>query len=291
MMPKGEASRMDGARDGIVMAKPDIETYLIAAAEVGYREDHATGKVRRLKHEQREERVYVDISSSDPALIVHPRHWTRLELLEAIEGVRFAGTRADPFRHSTNFGAFPKRRHTGRNSISHGLKFGFESAAAIVRFLARLEDEGGDPPGDLDTDAGERIRRDLADAKPYLDGLPSTEREALVSARLGQGRFRAALVARAPSCPLTGCDVLAALRASHIKPWSHSTDMERLDPHNGLLLRADIDALFDVGFLSFEKSGSLLVSPAVGPNALHGFGLSPQGAGYMDYHRNNVFRG
>jgi putative restriction endonuclease len=41
------------------------------------------------------------------------------------------------------------------------------------------------------------------------------------------------------------------LRASHIKPWSDCSNRERLDPLNGLLLVAHIDALFDNG-LWFE---------------------------------------
>jgi putative restriction endonuclease len=41
-----------------------------------------------------------------------------------------------------------------------------------------------------------------------------------------------------------GLTTRALLRASHIKPWSQSTDSERLDPANGILLAAHIDALF-----------------------------------------------
>lgn len=53
------------------------------------------------------------------------------------------------------------------------------------------------------------------------------------------------------------------LRASHIKPWSECTNREQLDPLNGLLLVAHIDALFDSGLISFESDGSMLVSDRV----------------------------
>ena len=53
------------------------------------------------------------------------------------------------------------------------------------------------------------------------------------------------------------------LRASHIKPWSECTNRERLDPLNGLLLVAHIDALFDSGLISFESDRSMLVSDRV----------------------------
>lgn len=38
--------------------------------------------------------------------------------------------------------------------------------------------------------------------------------------------------------------------ASHIKPWRKCSNKERLDPQNGLLLTARINALFDCGLIS-----------------------------------------
>jgi putative restriction endonuclease len=48
--------------------------------------------------------------------------------------------------------------------------------------------------------------------------------------------------------------------ASHIKPWCESTNEERLNGENGLLLTPSIDHLFDRGFISFEDNGELLIS-------------------------------
>jgi predicted restriction endonuclease len=59
---------------------------------------------------------------------------------------------------------------------------------------------------------------------------------------------------------VSGCTVSAVLRASHIKAWSQSTDNERLDGSNGLLLTADLDALFDRGLISFDDKGNMLMS-------------------------------
>jgi len=39
------------------------------------------------------------------------------------------------------------------------------------------------------------------------------------------------------------------LVASHCKPWRDSTNGERLDGENGLLLTQSIDHLFDRGFI------------------------------------------
>ena len=87
-----------------------------------------------------------------------------------------------------------------------------------------------------------------------------TEREVLAKARVGQGRFRADLVAawrKGEVCALTGLAIPEMLIASHIKPWRDSTNEERLDPMNGLLLVAHADKLFDRHLMSFyEERGT-----------------------------------
>lgn len=62
-------------------------------------------------------------------------------------------------------------------------------------------------------------------------------------------------------CPLTGISISALLRASHAKPWKDCTDAEGVDPYNGFLLEARMDALFDQGYISFADDGILIVSP------------------------------
>ena len=96
---------------------------------------------------------------------------------------------------------------------------------------------------------------DLAELAQDESG--ETQYEVLAKARIGQGKFRADLVAawrRGEVCALTGLAVPEMLIASHIKPWRESSNMERLDPMNGLLLAAHIDKLFDRFLLSFVDS-------------------------------------
>lgn len=86
-----------------------------------------------------------------------------------------------------------------------------------------------------------------------------TERDVLAKARIGQGKFRAGVVAswrKGETCALTGLAVPEMLIASHIKPWRESTNEERLDPMNGLLLVAHADKLFDRYLLSFKETRS-----------------------------------
>lgn len=91
-----------------------------------------------------------------------------------------------------------------------------------------------------------------------------TERLAEVAVRLGQGQFRADLETEFESaCAATRLAVLPVLRASHIVPWSRSTAAQRLDPKNGLLLSANLDALFDRYMITFRPDGELEVSTSV----------------------------
>jgi hypothetical protein len=91
--------------------------------------------------------------------------------------------------------------------------------------------------------------------------LPSTEREALVIARRGQGMFRELVQQFEQCCRITGVARPEHLRASHTKPWRDSSNAERLDGENGLLLTPSIDHLFDRGFISFRDDGRPLISP------------------------------
>jgi hypothetical protein len=89
----------------------------------------------------------------------------------------------------------------------------------------------------------------------------STEAERFVVQRVGQDIFRDALMEYwGGRCPLTGITEPALLRASHIVPWADSTDEQRLDVYNGLLLSALWDAAFDGGLISFADDGVVLVN-------------------------------
>jgi len=95
----------------------------------------------------------------------------------------------------------------------------------------------------------------------YRSAPEQTTKQTLIEARLGQGDFRLRVSKRwNDKCAVTGCAITAILRASHIKPWSKSSNRERLDPANGLLLIAHVDALFDSGLISFANDGTMLVS-------------------------------
>jgi 5-methylcytosine-specific restriction protein A len=138
------------------------------------------------------------------------------------------------------------------------------------------------------------------DPIPNYDIVPpnSTERKGLVTSRVGQGAYRKSIIHRWEyKCAVTGINKLEILIASHIVPWSDSTDNERLDVHNGLLLSPTYDALFDRHLISFENNGKIILSDAIDNIAYKKIGvtgmerinnLSHNNHPYLDRHRISV---
>ena len=127
----------------------------------------------------------------------------------------------------------------------------------------------------------------------------STTRNALVQARVGQGLFRSRISLYEQVCRVTLVDNPAHLIASHIKPWRESNNEERLHAGNGLMLTPSVDHLFDRGFISFEDSGDLIVSPVADTESLQKMGVSlqrpPQRMSFnsdqkyfLDFHRAEI---
>lgn len=156
-----------------------------------------------------------------------------------------------------------------------------------------------DPSVSLETEAAteREIEKKIADDP----SLKPTEKWALISAGRGQGLFRTRVEEIESHCHVTGVTNPQYRIASRIKPWSKSSNHERLDGQNGLLLTPHIDYLFDKGFISFNGDGMLLISPAADGEALAQMGIPLNGkfnAGsftkrrqsYLEYHRTEIFR-
>ena len=88
-----------------------------------------------------------------------------------------------------------------------------------------------------------------------------TERKGLITSRVGQGYYRQQIIEKwGGRCPITGINIQSILIASHIVPWSESSDHERLDVENGILLSPSYDALFDKHLISFQDDGHIIIS-------------------------------
>lgn len=132
-----------------------------------------------------------------------------------------------------------------------------------------------------------------------IDTPEPTERWSMVRTRLGQGEFRRKLIDYWKQCAVTGCRLTRVLRASHIKPWRHCTDDERLDVYNGLLLLPNVDSLFDIGLITIADTGEVQKSILLQYFDGDHFGipdnvvvsLEPKHQPYLEYHRTTVFSG
>ena len=112
---------------------------------------------------------------------------------------------------------------------------------------------------DLATGEGKRIWADClraaemtalsGHATGFLDGLAAERfgRERTIKPRLGQGTFRYAVCDAYGKCAVSLEHSLPVLEASHIIPYGQGG---RHELSNGLLLRADIHRLFDLGYVT-----------------------------------------
>jgi hypothetical protein len=124
-------------------------------------------------------------------------------------------------------------------------------------FSSRGELNFGSAPPDAAHDRAKASTIPLADFD--VDHVEDArERQiAEIIRRKGQPKFRAALIsAYNGCCAVTGCNALEALEAAHIVPYNgHHTN----HPQNGLLLRADLHSLFDLGLLAIDPKTMTVV--------------------------------
>jgi putative restriction endonuclease len=169
--------------------------------------------------------------------------------------------------------------------------------ASAVRHL--LEGEVDNIRERMMDSAGIDLRDDAAEAAiQQRTNIGPREKASLVNARRGQGIYRENLEQIERKCRMTGLLDRRHLRASHIKPWSASTDEEKLDGFNGLLLSPHFDHLFDRGYISFEDNGNLKVSRYLNPAVIEIWRIDinqnvgpfkPEQCKYLEYHRRHVF--
>ncbi len=114
---------------------------------------------------------------------------------------------------------------------------------------------------------------DPFDPKSIKDGREKVLAE--VKRRRGQPKFRNDLIkAYNGRCAVTGCTTASVLEAAHIHPY---LGPETNDVRNGLLLRADIHTLFDLGLIAIDANNRLTVAKSLADSdydALHGETLS-----------------
>jgi len=170
------------------------------------------------------------------------------------------------------------------------------SVADVGQEISKIERDSPAPERDI-----EEWEHRVEIAIAADSAIRETERKALVQARRGQGVFRDNVRSIEHACRVTKVERMEHLVASHVQPWRDSSNDQRLDGENGLLLTPTIDHLFDKGFISFEDSGQLIVSPVADPKSLKRMGVDSVGRvnvgafsqgqrRYLEFHRENVLR-
>jgi putative restriction endonuclease len=155
----------------------------------------------------------------------------------------------------------------------------FETLRDLIGYEARQTLNVAESWMDVDS-ADDTPLRDVSEWEDQVrhsieldSAMPDTQRQAVIQARRGQGIFRQRVSMLERRCRITGVENPEHLRASHCKPWRDSSNEERLDGENGLLLTPSIDHLFDRGFIGFEGSGALLISPVAHAPSLERMGV------------------
>lgn len=140
------------------------------------------------------------------------------------------------------------------------------------------------------------IERDI-DSILNSKELDETEKSSLIKTRIGQGTFRGKLINYWKRCSVSGFPEVNLLVASHIKPWANSDNRERMDVFNGFLLLPNIDRTFEYGYVSFSKSGQILIAKSLPDPELAGIrkdmriNLAGEHERYLKYHRDHKFKG
>jgi len=155
----------------------------------------------------------------------------------------------------------------------------------MVRILAGIRD----------TERGRARERDNEE----FAQAPAKFRNALKLARTGQGPFRDDLLAAQKRCHVTGIEDPRFLVAVRIKPWDASSNQERLDPDNGLLLAPAYAHLFERHLISFGDDGRVMISKTIPAGILATMAIDPAGRGavpgskakhYLAQHRERFLR-
>lgn len=107
--------------------------------------------------------------------------------------------------------------------------------------------------------------------------VPQTQKLSEINIRVGQQVFRERVINVCQGqCVVTGINFKPILVASHIKSWKDSSNNERLDGQNGLLLAPHVDKLFDKHLISFDEKGSILKSKRTPSDLLRKLSIDTQ---------------
>ncbi|PVY76112.1 HNH endonuclease [Cupriavidus alkaliphilus] len=125
------------------------------------------------------------------------------------------------------------------------------TGSSMAKLISEAESEEATSP-ELDS-----AEPPAFDPEMIQDGRERVARE--IAVRRGQAAFRRQLLSAYGCCAMSGSTVIETLEAAHIVPYQGPGTNH---PSNGLLLRADMHTLFDLGLLAVDPQMlTILVAP------------------------------
>ena len=133
--------------------------------------------------------------------------------------------------------------------------------------------------------------------------IEKTEKIVTQKIRIGQNIFRNELIQEMGKCPITQINDKRLLIASHIKPWVHSNNEERINSKNGFLLSPLYDKLFDknIGLITFTPDKRILISNKLSKDNIAKLNIEHNQKitdlpingreRFLEYHKKYIFQG
>lgn len=140
----------------------------------------------------------------------------------------------------------------------------------------------------------------VTEHNPLITLIAETIMEMKTKIQRGQLQFRKSLLPLwHKECPLCGMDIDAALKAGYAKPWKDSTDAEKINPYNGLLLCNNHEAMFTAGLISFTAGGKLHIAQQIPEERYAEYGLKKgkkisvytDNGEFFRWHKREIFVG
>lgn len=216
-------------------------------------ENQSTSKLYRFHHAQLDFILHMTRAKTKLSIII-PKSYQQALTSQLVKFDYYA---------NSNLKNFPKENHEITQS---GLQLSFTSTDELSDILQNLKrilfvgmtlnhaEQGDDNENDV-----------LTDVKAILSNqnIQDTEKEILIKARIKQSDYRKRLLAVWDGkCAVTGCAAEKFLIASHIKPWRECKKQAEqcLDENNGLMLIPNLDKAFDLGYISFDDDGKIMLA-------------------------------
>jgi hypothetical protein len=199
-----------------------------------------------------------DVPANSAPLVIHGDYGQRLNSLKET-GANVSWVNSAQLYFNSNLRGYssklnPKHRGKTPKPEKFGITFEVNNKTELDDLLGWMCGSNGFGEFDFVNDV---------DSRPFknLGHIEDDVIKVAIKTRRGQPAFRQALLTEYKvTCCITGCKIEAVLEAAHIIPHGDETNYS---VYNGLLLRADVHTLFDLGLLRISEAGIVMVDSSL----------------------------